>query len=73
MLTLRIQAFFASFGQTFRKGLVLDYKKGNKHTHRNTHAIPLKVKDRLLKVCVLKCSPKREAIGKELDKWKGRV
>ena len=25
----------------FRKKLVLDYKKGGKHAHRNPHAIPL--------------------------------
>jgi hypothetical protein len=53
MLTLKIQAFFAKKGgQTFRKTLPLDYKKGNKHTHRNTHALPLNVKSTLLKVLI---------------------
>lgn len=50
MLTLRLEASFAKFAQTFRKQLPLDYKKGNKHTHRNMHALPLQVKDSLLKV-----------------------
>lgn len=49
-LTLRIQATFAKFGQSFRKTLPLDYKKGKKNTHRNPHALPLRVKDDLLKV-----------------------
>ena len=49
MLTLRIEACFVKFAQTFRKSLPIDYKKGNKHTHRNMHALPLKVKDDLLK------------------------
>jgi hypothetical protein len=51
MLTLKIQAFFGKKGaQTFRKTLALDFKKGNKHTHRNTHALPMNVKSTLLKV-----------------------
>lgn len=50
-LNLQLTAGFArQYGRTFRKKLVLDYKKGDKHTHRNTHAIPLEVKDALLKV-----------------------
>jgi hypothetical protein len=53
MLTLRIEACFAKFGQTFRKTLPLDYKKGNKHTHRNTHALPMLVKSDLLKVWIM--------------------
>lgn len=53
MLTLRLSAFFASFGQTFRKTLPLDYKKGNKHSHHNPHALPMRVKDSLLKVYLL--------------------
>jgi hypothetical protein len=43
-------SFAKSFGKKFRKTLPLDYKKGNKHSHKNTHAIPLEVKDKLLKV-----------------------
>lgn len=50
-LNFQLKAGFAKqIGQTFRKKLVLDYKKGNKHTHRNPHAIPLEVKDAILKV-----------------------
>lgn len=36
--------------KNFRKRLVLDYKWGNKHAHKNTHAIPLELKQELLKV-----------------------
>jgi hypothetical protein len=53
MITSRVQMYFASFGQTFRKKLVVDFKKGNKHTHRNTHAMPLHVKSSLLNVLTL--------------------
>lgn len=73
MLTLRIQAYFASFGQTFRKNLPLDYKKGNKHTHRNTHAIPLNVKDKLLKVIINLSSRKKVVTGKKLDNYKDKA
>lgn len=34
----------------FRKKLVLDYKKGGKHAHKNPHAIPLVLKQKLLNV-----------------------
>ena len=27
--------------KSFRKKLILDYKKGDKHSHTNPHAIPL--------------------------------
>ena len=51
LLSLRLEASFTiHYAQSFRKKLPLDYKKGNKHDHKNTHAIPLLVKDRLLKV-----------------------
>lgn len=59
MLTLRIQAFFAKFAQTFRKKLPLDYKKGDRHTHRNPHALPLNVKDDLMKVLLIIIQTKR--------------
>ena len=39
--------------QTFRKKLPLDYKKGDRHSHKNTHAMPLPIKDKLLKVVLL--------------------
>jgi hypothetical protein len=47
-LTLKAE-FGRKFAKTFRKTLPLDYKKGDKHIHKNTHAIPLEVKDRLMK------------------------
>jgi hypothetical protein len=49
-LLLNKISFAKSFGKKFRKTLPLDYKKGHKHSHKNTHAIPLEVKDKLLKV-----------------------
>lgn len=49
-LTLHIQACFGKFGQTFRKTLPVDYKLGKKNTHRNTHALPLKITSSLNKV-----------------------
>jgi hypothetical protein len=54
----------------------MDYKKGNKHTHRNTHALPLKVKNSLLNVLNIFYSVYRqnvEVIGKELDNIKDKV
>lgn len=52
-LNLKLVANFSrKFGQTFRKKLPLDYKKGDKHTHRNTHALPLKTKDALMNVFI---------------------
>lgn len=74
MLTLRISAFFASFGQTFRKTLTLDFKKGNKHTHRNPHALPMKVKDTLLKVFyIIIHSLRKVEIGKKSENIKGKA
>lgn len=34
----------------FRKTLILDYKKGGKHDHKNQHALPLELKRKLLDV-----------------------
>lgn len=66
MLTLRIEAYFAKFAQTFRKTLPLDYKKGDRHTHRNPHALPLKVKHDLMNVyCFFYSRLKEVEIGKE--------
>jgi hypothetical protein len=73
MLTLRIQSYFASFGQTFRKNLPIDYKKGNKHTHRNTHALPFRVKDSLLRVTNNLLSLKKVVIGRKLDNCKDKA
>lgn len=74
MLTLRLSAFFASFGQTFRKTLPLDYKKGNKHSHANPHALPLRVKDSLLKVfLIIIFRAKKAEIGKELGNIKDKA
>ena len=44
----------------------LDYKKGDRHTHRNPHALPLKVKHDLMNVyCFFYCRLKEVEIGKE--------
>lgn len=48
--TKLIASFSRKLGKSFRKKLPLDYKKGDRHTHRNTHALPLEVKDKLMKV-----------------------
>ena len=58
------QGLFRPF-KHFRKNLPLDYKKGGKHDHKNPHAIPLKVKDRLLNVKIIEFSQKKEEIGKK--------
>lgn len=50
MLTFKSSFQMAQFGKSFRKTLVTDFKLGNKHTHKNPHAIPLKTKDALMKV-----------------------
>ncbi len=33
--------FAKSWGKKFRKTLPLDYKKGDRHSHKNPHAIPM--------------------------------
>lgn len=48
----------------FRKRLVLDYKKGKKHHHTNPHAIPLELKQKLLKVHIASSRPKRVETGR---------
>lgn len=68
-ITTRIQACFVSFGQTFRKTLPLDYKKGNKHSHRNTHALPLHVKQSLLKVTRTLSQTKRGGDWKRIREY----
>jgi hypothetical protein len=57
----------------FRKKLVLDYKKGSPHDHKNPHAIPLELKQKLLNVRQDLCSPKREAIGRRSENSKGKA
>lgn len=53
-LVLRLEApFTIHFAQSFRKKLPFDYKKGDKHDHRNTHSIPMEIKGRLMKVSAL--------------------
>ena len=73
-LSLRIEATFTiHHSQSYRKKLPLDYKLGNKHSHKNPHAIPMRVKDHYLKVLTHLLSRKKEAIGRKLDSLKGRV
>ena len=52
MLGQLAQKIFYSvgFGKSFRKKLPLDYKKGNRHTHKNPHALSLATKDKLVHV-----------------------
>ena len=57
----------------FRKHLVLDYKHGGKHDHRNPHAIPLPIKDRLLKVRNIGLSKPRAVTGGRSENSKGRA
>jgi hypothetical protein len=42
-LLFNIQYGVKRFKQ-FRKKLILDYKKGDKHDHTNPHALPLELK-----------------------------
>ena len=49
-LTTKLTFGVRRFAQ-FRKKLILDFKKGGKHDHRNTHALPLELKAKLLNVC----------------------
>lgn len=63
---------FKRFKQ-FRKNLVLDYKKGGKHAHKNPHAIPLVLKQKLLNVHRSLLSLKKVGIGKQFDRWKDKV
>ena len=66
-----------SFGvkrfKQFRKKLVLDYKKGGKHAHRNPHAIPLELKQKLLKVNPTLPRLKKEEIGKPSENSKDKA
>ena len=49
-LTLDLQFFVKKGGKAFRKTLPLDFKKGDKHTHRNPHALIMEQKDKMIKV-----------------------
>lgn len=57
----------------FRKRLVLDYKKGNKHDHTNPHAIPLEIKQKLLKVYIDTSRLKKVEIGRKYDNYKDKA
>lgn len=63
-LVLNIEYGLKRF-KSFRKKLILDYKKGDKHSHTNPHALPLEVKQSLVNVKDQSRSQKREEIGKE--------
>ena len=58
--TLKLNFQYKRF-KSFRKTLPLDYKKGDKHTHKNTHAMPLSLKHKLLKV-ILILSPRQKKV-----------
>ena len=69
-----IAAFSRKLGKSFRKKLPLDYKKGDRHTHRNTHALPLELKDKLMNVIVNDIHSKtKQETGKKSDNYKDRV
>ena len=72
LLTTTVAFGIKRFKQ-FRKKLVLDYKKGGKHAHKNPHAIPLVLKQKLLKVTHSLFSLKKAGIGRQFDRWKGKV
>lgn len=59
--------------KNFRKRLVLDYKMGGKHDHTNPHAIPLKLKQKLINVHSTRISPKKAEIGKQSGSSKDRA
>jgi hypothetical protein len=48
-LTLQIQCGIKRY-KAFRKTLIQDYKKGKRHEHTNPHAMPNKLKQKLLNV-----------------------
>ena len=74
ILSLRIEASFTIHqAQSYRKKQPLDYKLGNKHSHKNPHAIPMRLKDHYLNVLLHVCSPIKGGTGRKLDSWKGRV
>ena len=74
ILSLRIEATFTMHhSQSYRKKQPLDYKLGNKHSHKNPHAIPLIIKDHYLNVLLDVCSRAKGEIGRKLDSWKGRA
>lgn len=45
-----LKRHFKKFRKTLRKE-ALDFKFGDKHTHKNPHAIPLELKRKLVNVC----------------------
>ena len=59
--------------KAFRKRLVLDYKKGNKHDHKNPHAIPLEIKQKLLNVSHFLSSQRKEVTGRKFESCRDRV
>ncbi len=71
-LLFNIQYGLARF-KSFRKRLILDYKKGDKHSHTNPHAIPLELKQSLLKVSRLLFSRRKAEIGSKLESSNAEV
>ena len=72
MLVTRLEFGVKRF-KAFRKRLVLDYKKGNKHDHKNPHAIPLETKQKLLNVKTFLFRPRKEGTGRKSESFRGRV
>ena len=71
-LLLNISFGLKRFKQ-FRKHVPVDFKRGDKHAHRNPHAMPLQVKQQLLKVLPIQLRSKKEEIGRPSAKWKGNL
>jgi hypothetical protein len=58
----------------FRKNLTMDFKYGKRHTHKNMHAMPLYLKQKLLNVCNINYQRnKKEETGIKFVKSKGTV
>lgn len=55
--------------KSFRKKLILDYKKGDKHSHTNPHALPLELKQSLVNVYSESLRQKRAEIGRRFDSY----
>lgn len=69
-LVLNISFGLKRFKQ-FRKHVPVDFKRGDKHAHRNPHAMPLQFKQQLLKVPPTPRSRRRAATGRPSARWSG--
>ncbi len=64
-ITFGLKRQFKNFRKILKRQ-ALDYKFGNKHTHKNPHAIPLQLKRKLVNVMIIfKIRAKKGVTGKE--------